>query len=401
MNKLLNSTTECNTEVSLVDSNLPAVTVCGSSANCLVRSPRGLSCDCLDHGWVASSEFFVPEHFALLDGVSVPVIPCNTNIVAQGFLYSLCIFFVIIALLAYSCSIKRFSQFKRLIPSYLTYLCFLVIPLLRLIDIRQQKQNRDIGEDAVTTIFFSVCIVLSILTLHVYLNKYINYHCKTLKIKSVQMKAIVKRSSKILSGNTIFSLFGAMIICIPLVVETSLKQRAVLFLISFFIGGLTTICILYFNRLLLKKLKQDIQNLDNVALSGKDKSRTIFNINGVQYAAHVYLGFNVIYFFLGTISFTTLELWRYFVPGMILNSTLSSIQVLYFNKRAKRKRLTPRPLAGNRDDASKSGISYRRNKFSFNRTNVSHSSLQTKSEVAACTSQPKMNEKDHSGFLSI
>lgn len=333
--------------------------ICGPHGKCVVEQEENkVDCLCTSSAFAVSPEFVF---FSRIGGNAdfseeLQLVPCNVHKQAHVVANSVAVVVTSVTILAYISALRKLSQAKRLVPYFCCLLIFLTISIIRLVNFtKEPEEQRLIGEDVFITVSFAIIVLLINLTLHMYLNKYISYQYKTLRIKSRKAKVIIKRAVKVLKVNSLSSIVAFLFFCLTLVGDRFSLLKEVFFRLGFLIAAGNAIVILYYNRLLLHKLRADIRSLNNasdltnqtmhtsqMSMSLMKKKRTdkvLFNVLGVECSGFSFHSVNVIYFLLGAFSVETLGLWRFFVPLMIAGSCASTLVVLFFNKRSKRIRL--------------------------------------------------------------
>lgn len=309
--------------------------VCGSHGVCVVTvvgeqvsNNTELICVC-DPGYFSSSEFLFT-----LNAVDASLIPCNTNENAFIAIYALVILSIVIAAICYLSSIRKRSQARRLVVYFLTLLVGLATPIFKLLF----DDSFYIGEEVLPSVLFAILFPFGIIANHIFLNKYMSYQYKTLRIKSAQLSKKIKRIDRLLLFNSVGSVFGCLLfVATPFVreittdISTELEIKSVLFRTGFLIATLNSLILLGCQVYLLQKLQNDVSLLVSIR---SNKNKAVLNINGVKWASLIHI-LNSCLFVIGFVSLELIQLWRYFVGVHIILCLIASLVTLYFNRRTK------------------------------------------------------------------
>lgn len=179
-------------------------TSCGIGGNCIVGV-----CTC-SPGWFTSSEFVFMHN--LSPEASDPLV-CDGNYSLLVVIYILLLLLGLSGIIGYSLAIRRWSQFKRLIPFWIGQLCTLIVSIYKLF-------NLETGHaESILLTFFDACLVfLYFLAVQIFMNKYISYHYRTLRIKNRLFKNEVQVIEKIGLAVILLAFFSALLfLSVPII----------------------------------------------------------------------------------------------------------------------------------------------------------------------------------------
>lgn len=329
--------------------------ICGKAGDCVLVERADnvnvtvlefvpeFTCACSSDFYFQSTEFLFLED----EAADFRVVPCNTSKIGILSLYAVALLLNILGLLAYSCSMKRKSQAKRLIPYFLACLLGMVPPIVKFVDI-----NINIGENFLVTAAVALPSAAVTITNRTFLSKFLSYLYKTLQIKPKRLGNKLNKIEKLLKVNEAISVITCLLfLSTPFLSRSSetLHYRAKTFRAVFFLMALTLSVGGTSEVYLLEKMKSDIKLL----VSKEDGLRPLLNsICGIQKMAILQV-VDFSFMISSAFSLSALHLWRYYTPIFVINRLFTTIVILKLNLKAKKASKYKRHKNGKSSNNSK------------------------------------------------
>ena len=326
---------------------------------CEVGGENGVSCGiggtCIDgicvcrDNWLQSDEFLFISDDELAQ-FSDPR-PCDLNLPLIQSLYGILLVSTIFGLIYYGISIKKRSQAKRLLPAFFVAVNFFTICVMKL-----AKPEFAVGHDVGITLLVGISIFLLNLSLQVFLNKFIRYQYRTLKIRNQRSLAYIKFIAKI--GYFMIFLTFVMIIlflAVPIVNKNFSKEAQDAEIIIRTAFGIAFTAALYqvvSEFILIGLLLRDIRDLALGATWIQKKA-----VNATRYVEVVSVttnSVNGLLFLLAAVSVDGLRGWKYALPLVFWIYALASILVLGVNRWTRKLKTTSTARRHGNDATSRS-----------------------------------------------
>lgn len=282
--------------------------VCGNG----VCSSKGCVCE---DGYLASSEFLFYRaddfEFDFDEDVKSEIeklSPCRKIAWLHFTLYGTALVFTFGSLMAYALSVRKRSQLKRLVPSFVVLTIFGILPVIKIAD-----STQEIGEDYGVTILFGLTLWFISLSMHQFLNKYISYQYKTFKIKERKNEKAVKGIEFGLKVNTALGfLYTIIFVASAAVSRINLNLTGLLFRTATFLSGMSILFVACAAFFLLSLLVKDVHL---VQISGDKKKKVIGKIERVKYVSFIAMTLSGIGGIAGAIS------KEVYVPSLLLSTS--------------------------------------------------------------------------------
>lgn len=318
---------------------------CGINSVCSNISSSSNICSCKE-GYFINSDFITNNNNNNIKS------SCYGNEIAFYVLYSITLFVTLLTIFIYSINIKKKSQFKRLIPFYLTMCFCLILPSLKIYSFNQFN----IGQNILVTLIYGLTLIFNSIAITIFLFKYVKTHYKFIVMFKKDKETNLNRNKKLLYFAILITILAFPILILSLIfsntsifdddddedelerAEEEVKMMIILFrvyhgMISF---QALILLILVYNLVggLLTCLKDNDkgQRFASPQLTDNIYKQAIQVMKGIRNVVISTILFNSIIFLALTFSSRVYDFASYAIPFLILSCCYGCLGTLYFTR---------------------------------------------------------------------